>query len=208
MEVGNGVCVAQVLLPPAKANGLLLCESPLDSAQLSHPCERFGGQPSARNNFSHSAALVNKNISILLTPPALAFQVLSSTLPYPFLFDTHLRNQNIPLSIPSLTAPSTFYLIVVPGTFQLLLTLGGFQTRHNSEYPPSICGIFTKSIGSCPKANSFHQWHFWVHQLLDRERPQVHSRHFSQWSAAISGVYSTSSRKLYADVVCLQACHV
>jgi hypothetical protein len=39
--VGNGVCVAPRCCSPAKANGLQLCEDPLNSAQPSHPCERF-----------------------------------------------------------------------------------------------------------------------------------------------------------------------
>ena len=199
--------MAQVFSPPAKANGQLLREYQLDSAQLSHPCERFGATPSARNNFSRSAALVNKT-----------FLSCSLHLHSPFKLrhrPCHIRFSLIPIYEPKhsvvhsfVDAPSTFSSLLYRAPFQLLLTPGGFRTRHNSEYPPSICGIFTKSIGSCPKANSFHQRHFWVHQLLDRERPQVHSRHFGQWSAAISGVDSTSSRRLYTNVICLQACHV
>jgi len=63
MEVGNVVCVAQVLLPPAKANGFVAVRVPtrLRSA-FKHPCEMLRGHHQ-HEQFVSLRCLVNKNIA-------------------------------------------------------------------------------------------------------------------------------------------------
>ena len=130
MEVGNVWCVApQVLLPLPRLAGLLLCEYPLDSAQLSTSLRTLSGATHQHEQFLTLRFLVNKTL-------------LSCSLHLHSLFKLHLQpyhihlslipstNQKIPLPIPLWNAPlHSLPHCLHRAPFQLLLTLGGFRTR-------------------------------------------------------------------------------
>jgi hypothetical protein len=108
--------VAQVFSPPAKANGQLLREYQLDSAQLSYPCERFGAAHQHKH-FLTLRCLVNKTTAVLLISTCTH---LSSSITSPYhihpLFDT-IYEPNHSIVHFFVDAPPPFCLVAAPGTF-------------------------------------------------------------------------------------------